>query len=115
MPTVEAEGTRKLYHITDAGREHLEDNRAAADALFAQFGRVAERMERVRRALNIEETGEEFESEAERRGSRELMRARRELKLALAGKWDSSPEEQRRIAEILKRAAAEITGKGPRD
>jgi DNA-binding PadR family transcriptional regulator len=112
--TVEAEGTRKLYHITDAGREHLAEHRAAADALFAQFGRVAERMERVRRALNVEETGEEFESEAERRGSRELMRARRELKLALAGKWDSSPEEQRRIAEILKRAAAEITAKEPR-
>ena len=113
--TVEAEGTRKLYHITEAGRGHLAQNRAAADALFAQFGRVAERMERVRRALNIEETGEEFESEAERRGSRELMRARRELKLALAGKWDSSPDEQRRIAEILKRAAAEIAGKEPRD
>ncbi len=36
------------------------------------------------------------------------MRARRDLKAALADKWDSSREEQQRIAEILKRAAAEI-------
>src|SRR6266852_5443900 len=38
--TIEPDGTRKLYHITDAGREHLQGNRAMADALFAQFERV---------------------------------------------------------------------------
>lgn len=112
--TIETDGTRKLYHITNAGRQHLEDHRAAADALFAQFGRVGERMERVRRALSAEEGEEEFAGEPARRGSRELMRARRDLKLALAGRWDSSPEEQRRIAEILRRAAAEIIAKEPR-
>src|SRR5271169_2130580 len=52
--TIETEGARKLYHITNAGRQHLEDNRATADALFAQFSRVGERMERVRRALNAD-------------------------------------------------------------
>jgi hypothetical protein len=31
--------------------------------------------------------------------------------LALAGKWDSPADEQRRIAEILQRAAAEIARK----
>jgi len=35
-------------------------------------------------------------------------RARRDLKAALADKWDSAREEQQRIAEILQRAAAEI-------
>src|SRR5712672_2261909 len=30
--TVEVEGSRKLYHITDAGKEHLDDNRRTADA-----------------------------------------------------------------------------------
>src|ERR1700678_942479 len=38
--TVEVDGTRKLYSITDLGREHLADNVAAADALLTQFGRV---------------------------------------------------------------------------
>jgi DNA-binding PadR family transcriptional regulator len=108
--TVEPDGARKLYHITAAGKEHLEDNRGTADALFAQFGRVGERMDRVRRAMRAEETGEEAAADQERRGSKELLRARRDLKAALAGKWDSPREEQQRIAGILKRAAAEISG-----
>jgi DNA-binding PadR family transcriptional regulator len=108
--TVEADGARKLYQITDAGKEHLESNRSTVEAMFAQFGRVGERMDRVRRAMQAEETGEESATENERRGSKELQRARRELKAALIDKWDGSREEQRRIAEILKRATAEILG-----
>jgi DNA-binding PadR family transcriptional regulator len=108
--TVEADGARKLYQITDAGKEHLEGNRSTVEALFAQFGRVGERMDRVRRAMQAEETGEEAASENERRGSKELQRARRELKAALIDKWDSSREEQQRIVAILKRATAEILG-----
>jgi DNA-binding PadR family transcriptional regulator len=108
--TVEADGARKLYQITDAGKEHLESNRSTVEAMFAQFGRVGERMDRVRRAMQAEETGEESATENERRGSKELQRARRELKAALIDKWDGSREEQQRIAEILKRATAEILG-----
>ena len=109
--TVEVDGARKLYHITDAGKEHLDSNRSMLDALFAQFGRVGERMDRVRRAMHAEETGDESAAERERPGSKELLRARRDLKVALADKWDSPREEQQRIVEILKRAAAEILGK----
>jgi hypothetical protein len=76
--------------------------------MFAQFERVGERMDRIRRALQPGESGDEAAGESERRGSRELLRARRDLKTALADKWDSPREEQQRIAEILKRAAAEI-------
>jgi DNA-binding PadR family transcriptional regulator len=106
--TVAVDGARKLYSITDTGKEHLAKNLATADALFTQFGRVGERMDRVRRALDAEEGGEE--TDHERRGSRELHRARHDLKLALADKWHSSREEQQRIAAILARAAAEIAG-----
>jgi DNA-binding PadR family transcriptional regulator len=105
---VEADGSRKLYHVTDAGREYLDQNRAKADSLFAQFERVGERMDRVRRAMSVGGTDDEAVSEQESRGSKELMRARHELKLALADKWDSPREEQQRIVEILRRAAAEI-------
>jgi DNA-binding PadR family transcriptional regulator len=104
--TVEVDGSRKLYHITDAGKEHLHSNRSTADALFAQFSRVGERMDRVRRAMHAEEA----DTEHERGGSRELLRARHELKAALSGKWDSSREEQQRILEILKRTTREILG-----
>jgi DNA-binding PadR family transcriptional regulator len=111
--TIETDGTRKRYHISAAGREHLEENRTEVDALFAQFERVAQRVERVRRALHMDEAGEEPVSAQERRGSKDLLRARRDLKLALTDKWDSSPDEQRRIAEILRHAAADISAKKP--
>jgi DNA-binding PadR family transcriptional regulator len=105
--TVEALGARKQYHITDAGRQHLETNRDSAEALFTQFGKVGERMDRLRRALDAEDGGEDT-SDNERRGSKDLRKARRDLKVALHGKWGGSREEQDRIAEILKRATAEI-------
>jgi DNA-binding PadR family transcriptional regulator len=105
--TVQTEGTRKLYHITDAGKQHLEDNRNRAEVMFTQFERVGERMDRLRRAMHADESGEETAGE-ERRGSKDLLRARRDLKAALADKWDGSREEQQRVAEILKRATAEI-------
>jgi DNA-binding PadR family transcriptional regulator len=108
--TVEADGTRKLYHITEAGREYLDEHRALADALLAQIGRVAQRMERVRRALNAEEDALNDQG----RYSKDLLRARRELQSALADTWASSAEEQRRIAAILERAAADIRGEHSR-
>jgi DNA-binding PadR family transcriptional regulator len=112
--TVETEGTRKLYQITEAGRQHLDEHRDRAESLMGQFERVGERMDRLRRAMHAEEAGEgdsEERRDHERRGSRELLRARHDLKAALADKWDSPREEQQRIAEILKRAAAEILGR----
>ncbi len=115
--TVAVDGTRKLYSITDSGKEHLANNQSAADAMFAQFARVGERMDRVRRAMHVEaggEAGREGSDDNERRGSKELLRARRELKAALHDKWDGSREEQARVAEILNRAAAEILGKDKR-
>jgi DNA-binding PadR family transcriptional regulator len=104
--TVETEGTRKRYHITELGRRYLEEHRSAADSLFAQFGRVGERMESLRKAMRA---GEQ-ELGADGGGSASLMRARQALKAALAAKWHGSAEEQERIAKILQRAAEEIGG-----
>lgn len=111
--TVETEGTRKRYHITELGRGYLEEHRAAADSLFAQFGRVGERMESLRKAMHAGE--QEVGADDERQGSKPLMRARRALTAVLDGKWDSPAEEQERIAKILQRAAQEIGGGKPRE
>jgi DNA-binding PadR family transcriptional regulator len=108
--TVEADGARKLYRITALGQEHLEANRGTAEDLFTQFTRVGERMDRVRRAMHAHETEEDISVDHERGGSKDLHRARKELKLALLDKWDSSREEQQRVVAILKRATAEILG-----
>ncbi len=112
--SVQIDGNRKCYHITDAGRQHLEARRRAADTLIAQFEQVADRMERVRRALAAEEGAGEPQNGPQRRGSRNLMRARRDLNLALADKLDGPREEQRRIVEILQRATADIAAQEPR-
>ncbi len=70
--TVEAEGARKLYHITEAGKEHLESIATAAEALFAQFEPVGERMDRVRRAMHAEETGEDADAGSRAAGQQGL-------------------------------------------
>jgi DNA-binding PadR family transcriptional regulator len=108
--TVEAAGTRKLYSITAPGQQHLDANLSTADALFTQFGRVGERMDRMRRALDAEQDSDEPTADQRRHASKELHRARHALKQALLDKWGSSREEQDRIAAILQRAAAEIVG-----
>jgi DNA-binding PadR family transcriptional regulator len=105
--TVEVDGARKLYSITDLGKQHLTQNLAAADALLTQFGRVGDRMDRVRRAMEEDEEGEEGLS-GRRGGRKELKRAMHDLRSALSEKWNASAEEQQRIAAILQRAAAEI-------
>lgn len=109
---IEADGARKLYHITQPGRDYLEEHRIRADALLAQFQRVGERMDRVRRAIHARAADDDA-LHPEGRGSKELMRARRDLGLALADKANSQPEEQQRVVAILKRATAEILGTVP--
>jgi DNA-binding PadR family transcriptional regulator len=105
--TVDIDGARKLYVISAAGKEHLANNAATVDALLAQFERIGERMDRLRRAFNAD--GDDF---VDARGwHKELKHARRALKTALAAKGNCSKEEQQRIAEILVRAAQEIESK----
>jgi DNA-binding PadR family transcriptional regulator len=104
--TVEPEGAKKLYHITETGRQHLEQNREAADAMLSELERIGRKMEHVRRVF----TGEEQPQGTHSGRSRELHGARRALKIALYQKRDCSREEARRVAEILQRAADEIRG-----
>ena len=98
---VEPAGNRKLYRITEAGRAHLTANRASVDAILDALGRVGDRMEGVREAF----AG--FDDLDPASGD-DLHRARHDLKHALRRTRDMSPGEARRIAEILRRATAEI-------
>jgi DNA-binding PadR family transcriptional regulator len=102
--TVEPAGTKKLYHASPEGRAFLDQNRDAADALLTQLERIGHRMGDVRRAFAGDEEGDDGDSN-------ELRRARRELRRALHERKHTSVEESRRIAEILRRATADITGK----
>ena len=102
---VEVEVNRKLYRITDAGKQHLEANRANAEAILEALSRIGGRMEEVREAFaGIDD--------ADPDAADEIHRARHALKHALKRKRDAGPEEARRIAKIIARAAAEIAGGG---
>ena len=107
--SAEAEGTKKLYRISDEGRAHLERNRRTVGAILAQLAWVGARMEHVRELF----TGEEprHRDEAPEGWGAELAQARSRLRDALSGLGATSADEQRRVAAILERAVREIRGR----
>jgi DNA-binding PadR family transcriptional regulator len=109
--SVEAEGAKKLYRITDEGRAHLGENRRVVDAIFAQLAWIGAKMEHVRRVFAGDDARTDEGDDKPRGWSAELANARRALSAALATIIDATAEEQRRVADILERAAREIRGK----
>jgi len=103
--SVTAEGSKKLYAITDSGREYLKEHQGAADAILSQLEHIARRLGRIREAFSG------FEEE-EGEGSQEVRAARHELKQALKSRRGASAEERAQVAAILREAAAKIRGKG---
>ena len=118
--TVEVDGTKKRYSITTQGVAHLEANRSTVDTLLEQLAWIGQRMEQVRRAFGEgreTDAAEEFDAPERRPGAGrgrdfvvEIRQARRNLKAAMISKFGASADEQKRIAEILERAAREIRG-----
>jgi DNA-binding PadR family transcriptional regulator len=116
--SVQTDGTRKQYSITDDGRAHLEAHRGTIDTLLAQMKWVGEKMEHLRHAFA------DHTQEAEGGADKPLFGRRRrrwmsfalhqaglELKAALFEMRDADEAEMERIANILKRAAREVRGK----
>ena len=120
--SVEAQGAKKLYSITEAGLTQLEGQRATVDALLKQLAYAGERMEQMRRAMGgdgASDDAADFDSPhafggrghgRHAAGTPEVRAARRSLKSALIEKTGATAAEQKRIADILERAAAEIRG-----
>jgi DNA-binding PadR family transcriptional regulator len=103
--SVTAEGTKKLYSITEAGREYLAKHQDAAHAMLTQLEHIGRKMGRVREIFGgFDEEGEELAD------SHDVHAARRELRQALREKRGVSAEEKARIAAILKAAVAQIRG-----
>ena len=105
--SIELEGNRKRYTLSDEGRAHLDANRDQVDALLARLARAAEKMALMRSALA--EDGEA----GGKRWTAELADARHALRHVLQARAGASPEEQQRIAAILARATAEIESVPP--
>jgi DNA-binding PadR family transcriptional regulator len=90
LASVTNEGTRKLYSITEEGKQTLEENRALVDAIF-------ERMSGVGAAARPADRDPQ------------ILRAIQNLRVALGLRSATLSAEQRsRIVEILDQAAREI-------
>jgi DNA-binding PadR family transcriptional regulator len=100
--TVEAEGSKKLYRITDTGLAKLNEHRIFVNAMLEQLAQVGSRMDRVRQAFAGDEPGGAAHSA--------VNEARHELRAALIAKLNASPsaEELQRISDVLKRATEEL-------
>ena len=100
---VESDGTKKLYRITDAGEARLKEDATMAEAILSQLDRIGRKMERVREVFASDAADEEM--------AQSVRSARHELRGVLRERRHASPEEQQRIADILRRAINEIRGK----
>jgi DNA-binding PadR family transcriptional regulator len=106
-----AEGNKKVYSITDAGRSFLDENREGVEALINGLEALKAKMAQFRDWWDRDLAQRTSEDRDIPGVVAELNEARRALKAAIAEGIDGGAEEQRRIAEILKRAASEISGK----
>ncbi len=87
--TVEVEGTRKLYAITDEGRRVLTENKAVTDAIFERMHAAGVHQQMERRP--------------------QIGRAIENLRVVLRMKSGSlTPEQVDKVTDILDAAAKEI-------
>jgi DNA-binding PadR family transcriptional regulator len=113
LAEVEAEGTKKLYRITESGRKQVEENSSMIEMTLGKLERIGEKMAHVRRIFDPESRGpeghgRERDEEAFPEDKSEVVAARMLLKSALKLRYPWSKDEAKRIAGILERAAAEI-------
>jgi DNA-binding PadR family transcriptional regulator len=114
--TAATEGNKKVYSITQAGRDYLAENRDTVDSALAGIEKLGKKIAAARewfdwsgqRGERSPPTDRDIPGVVE-----EMNEARRTLKMAIAEKLDASEEEQRRVAGILREAAEAIRESGP--
>lgn len=114
-----AEGTKKLYTITDTGGEYLSKNRQSVDETLEHLARFGRKLAQFQKQFTEDENAaEDFANDPTgriksdwRQMKAEFRGLRDELKAALYEKLDASAEEKERILAILRRTIEEIRGK----
>jgi DNA-binding PadR family transcriptional regulator len=119
--TSTAEANKRLYTITDEGRAHLADNRQAVETTLDYLGKIGEKAQYLRERWD--EAERRFRDAGAPPPDRDMdgvipdiNEARRNLKDAIKSARKADPGTQKRVAEILARAADEVrreTGRGP--
>jgi DNA-binding PadR family transcriptional regulator len=107
--TAQAEGAKKLYSITDAGRAHLEENRDFVDAVLERFAAIGEKAARMRRHFDRDEyrRGEESERLSPK-GSSMVRAAIENLREVATKRLEEDEEAEAKLVEVLVAAAAQL-------
>ena len=103
--TGQAEGSKKLYTITDEGRAYLDQNRDFVDAVLERLAAIGGKIARMRRRLG----GDEEDEERGGRGLPPLVRAALEnLRDVADERLQHDADAEAKLVEILARAAQEL-------
>jgi DNA-binding PadR family transcriptional regulator len=98
--TAAAEGSKKLYAITDEGRSYLQANRDLVKAVLDRLAAIGERVNRFRRSRGDRDS---------RRSLPPLVEAAFDhLRDTVSKRLDNDAEAESRLVEILARAATEL-------
>ena len=117
--TSSADGNKKAYAITDEGRAHLADNRQAVESTLDYLGKISRRWAEMRekfaeagltRCAAARAAAQAVPTETSPLSIPAVNDARRALKAAIAEAVRGSHVDQRKLADILQRAADEIRG-----
>src|SRR5262249_5984770 len=103
--TAQAEGSKKLYTITDDGRAYLDQNRDFVDAVLERLTAIGSKITRMRRRFGRDDEDEE------RRGSRlpPLVRAALEnARQGLGERLENDADAEAQLGGIPARAAQEL-------
>lgn len=115
--TSAADGNKKVFSITDAGRAWLAENREQVTSILATMGEVGRKMAQARdwfdRPGRRGPEGREDETVTETGARGDLEKARRRLRALIVAATEGTEADQKRVAEILDRASDAILGKGP--
>jgi len=113
--TVQAEGAKKLYTITDEGRGYLEENRAFVDAVLERLSAIGEKATRIREHFDRPEYTEhrgrrrDREDGDDRSSLPPLVRAALDnLREVASRRLEADEEAETRIVETLMRVAQEL-------
>ena len=99
--TSQADGAKKLYTITEAGRAHLEENRNLVEAVMNRLAYIGKKAEHMRRRLGQDD-------DEARRAPRLVQAALDNLREAAAKRLRDDPKSEMEIVEILTRVAGEL-------
>jgi DNA-binding PadR family transcriptional regulator len=100
--TVQADGSKRLYTITDEGRAYLDQNRDFVEAVLERLGAIGNKIARMRQRFGADERDD-------RRGLPPLVRAALEnLREVARERIGNDADAETKLVEILARAAQEL-------